>query len=74
MEATHKQYILEKPRSRTRIEIVNCDDEDWFYDVNRRDSKTNQIKFSGMICQTHVQQWIDSYVREGYKVVSEKNI
>jgi|688.fasta_scaffold404746_3 hypothetical protein len=69
-----KQYILEKPRGRTRIEIVCCDDEDWFYDVNRTDSKTGKLKHTGMIIQKEVQNWIDSYVKEGYKLISEKDI
>lgn len=69
-----KQYILKKPKGRTTIEIICCDDEDWFYDVNRRDSKTDKIKYTGMITQKNVQTWIDGYLREGYIIISEKNI
>ena len=69
-----KQYILKKPKSRTIVEIVCCDDEDWFYDINRRDSKTNAIKYTGMVTKKDVEVRLESYQRDGYIIISETNI
>jgi hypothetical protein len=69
-----RQYILEKPRSRTQYELVCCDNENWFYDIIEREKSTKKIKHRAMITLKDVPVRLESLLEKGYTIISDTNI
>ena len=52
------ELVLDKPRSRQRIEIIADTDDDWFLDVNWIEKKTGKITHSSRIIRKDLEGWI----------------
>lgn len=59
-------------KGRNQIDIVEdlgMDEDGWFLTVKRIKTKTGELKSESCIIRKNAQVWIDSYLREGYRVV-----
>jgi hypothetical protein len=61
-----KELILEKPRSRQRIEVIPDSNDDWFIDIKWVEKKTEKIVRSSCIIRKDLETWIKSFERDGW--------
>jgi hypothetical protein len=52
------EYLLDKSRSRQRIEIIPDENDDWFLHVNWVEKKTKIISHSSCIIRKDLPGWI----------------
>jgi hypothetical protein len=52
------EYLLDKSRSRQRIEIVADQEEDWFLDVSWIEKKTSKVAHTSRIVRKDLEDWL----------------
>jgi hypothetical protein len=60
------EFILEKPKSRQRIEVVPDEQDDWFIDVKWVEKKTDKISRSSRIIRKDLDTWMSQLERQGW--------
>jgi hypothetical protein len=60
------EFILEKPKSRQRIEVVPDEQDDWFIDVNWVEKKTDKISRTSRIIRKDLDTWMSQLERQGW--------
>lgn len=60
------EFILEKSRSRQRIEVITDDNDDWFIDIRWVEKKTSKIVRSHCIIRKNLEMWMKSLENEGW--------
>jgi hypothetical protein len=52
------EYLLDKPRSRQRIEIIPDENDDWFLNVNWIEKKTEKVVHTSFIIRGDLKGWL----------------
>ena len=52
------EYLLDKSRSRQKIEIISDETDDWFLDVNWVEKKTSKISHTSRIIRKDLPHWL----------------
>lgn len=52
------EYLLDKPRSRQRIEIITDEQDDWFLNVNWVEKKTLKVSYTACIIRKDLKNWV----------------
>jgi hypothetical protein len=60
------EFILEKPKSRQRIEVVPDEQDDWFIDVKWVEKKSNKVSRSSRIIRKDLETWMSHLERQGW--------
>lgn len=60
------ELILEKPKSRQRIEVVPDANDDWFIDIKWVEKKSGKIARSSCIIRKDLESWISHLERQGW--------
>ena len=60
------EFILEKPKSRQRIEVVPDEQDDWFISVRWVEKKTGNIARSSLIIRKDLETWMNHLERQGW--------
>jgi hypothetical protein len=60
------EFILEKPKSRQRIEVVPDEQDDWFIDINWVEKKTDKISRTSRIIRKDLDTWMSQLERQGW--------
>ena len=52
------EYMLDKLRSRQKIEILTDDNDDWFLHVNWVEKKTEKVTYTSCIIRKDLPGWL----------------
>ena len=69
------EYLLDKSKSRQRIEIIPDVKDDWFLNVNWVEKKTGKIVHTSCIIRKDLEGWV-KYLQSkmgGNWIIKEKN-
>jgi len=67
-----KLYKLTKPRSPLCIEFMTEDlPDEWFIDIVKYRKKSGVVTEHFMILQKDLEDWINSYKKDGFKLLTE---
>ena len=65
-------YKLTKPRSPLCIEFMTEDlPDEWFIDIVKYRKKSGVVTEHFMILQKDLEDWINSYKKDGFKLLTE---
>jgi hypothetical protein len=60
--------ILNKPKSKTRVEIVTDAEDSWFLYVNHVNRSSGEIVYSSMIVEKDLPKWLSYLDSGGWKI------
>jgi len=69
-----KEYILEKPKSRQRIEVIPDATDNWFIDITWIEKKTGKIVRTSCIIRKDLDVWMRSLRGEGWEIIHHENL
>jgi len=64
-----KEYILEKSKSRQRIEVIPDEYDNWFINITWVAIKSGKIVRKSCIIRKDLEMWIEFFQRKGWKIV-----
>jgi hypothetical protein len=69
-----KEYILEKLKSRQRIEVISDVSDNWLIDITWIEKKTGKIIRSSCIIRKDLETWMRSLQKDGWKIVHHEKL
>jgi len=69
-----KEYILEKPKSRRRIEVIPDATDNWFIDIIWIEKKTGKIVRTSCIIRKDLDIWMRSLQSEGWEIIHHEKL
>jgi hypothetical protein len=60
--------IFNKPKSKTRVEIVTDVEDSWFLHVNHVNRSSGEITYSSMIIEKDLPKWLSYLDSAGWKI------
>ena len=60
--------ILNKPKSKNRVEIVTDQEDSWFMYVNHVNRSSGEVIYSSMIVEKDLIKWLSYLDSQGWKI------
>ncbi len=60
--------ILNKPKSKNRVEIVTDQEDPWFMYVNHVNRSTGEIIYRSMIIEKDLTKWLSYLDSQGWRI------
>lgn len=60
------KIIFENPKKKSRVEMDQLDDDDWFYSVHKVEKSGKKKTKIGTIIKKDIPDWESSYLSKGY--------
>ena len=60
--------ILNRPKSKNRVEIVTDQEDSWFMYVNHVNRSSGEVIYSSMIVEKDLTKWLSYLDSQGWKI------
>jgi hypothetical protein len=60
--------VLNRPKSKNRVEIITDQQDSWFMYVNHVNRSTGEVIYSSMIVEKDLTKWLSYLDSQGWKI------